>query len=170
MPSVSDINAHPAQKLSRLRVSPGTISGVPELDCESSLRLLTAQLLDWGSFPVDSLSPLDSLSGTDVCNSPVQGTVHVTPDIPLHCPIPVRGNSPQFVQFDCLPDEDEDLSFPPYTRSRRSRKRRRERDGSDGMPSNQVYVAGLPTDGGIYDRLMGVGLITLPHGESPRAI
>lgn len=40
-------------------------------------------------------------------------------DVPLVAPRPLPFTPPTFLQFDHLPEEDEDLSFPPYTRSRR---------------------------------------------------
>lgn len=40
-------------------------------------------------------------------------------DVPLVAPRPLPFTPPLFLQFDSLPEQDEDLSFPPYTRSRR---------------------------------------------------
>ncbi|KAL5533204.1 hypothetical protein ACEPAF_4980 [Sanghuangporus sanghuang] len=64
-------------------------------------------------------SPVSSLR--DACTTPAQeNTTQVAIcDVPLLAPRPLPFTPPAFLQFDCLPDEDEDLSFPPYTYSRR---------------------------------------------------
>ncbi|KAL5529289.1 hypothetical protein ACEPAG_5274 [Sanghuangporus baumii] len=64
-------------------------------------------------------SPVSSLR--DACTTPAQeNTTQVAVcDVPLLAPRPLPFTPPAFLQFDCLPDEDEDLSFPPYTHSRR---------------------------------------------------
>ncbi|KAJ7074248.1 hypothetical protein C8F01DRAFT_1242510 [Mycena amicta] len=40
---------------------------------------------------------------------------HVVCNAPLVAPIPLPFHSPTFLQFELLPDIDEDLSHPPYT-------------------------------------------------------
>lgn len=57
----------------------------------------------------------------DACTTPTQESSNVVAvcDVPLVAPRPLPFTPPTFLQFDCLPDEDEDLSFPPYTHSRR---------------------------------------------------
>ncbi|KAF5387040.1 hypothetical protein D9615_001655 [Tricholomella constricta] len=67
-------------------------------------------------------SPSDT-SSTDM--SPPQ-PVHVVCNAPLVAPIPLPYHPPTFLQFELLPDIDQDLSRPPYTR--RSSKRKRESD------------------------------------------
>ncbi|KAH8102369.1 hypothetical protein DFH11DRAFT_1522171, partial [Phellopilus nigrolimitatus] len=81
--------------------------------------------LDHSKTPPDS-SPA---SLHDACTTPPQdcsggrssssANVVATCDVPLVAPRPLPFASPTFLQFDSLPDEDEDLSFPPYTHSRR---------------------------------------------------
>ncbi|KII88703.1 hypothetical protein PLICRDRAFT_63100, partial [Plicaturopsis crispa FD-325 SS-3] len=67
----------------------------------------------------DSSAPPDS-PVTDI-------NVHVVcADIPLVAPKPLPYHSPTFLQFDRLPDVEEDLSHPPYTR--RPTKRKRDAD------------------------------------------
>ncbi|KDQ60648.1 hypothetical protein JAAARDRAFT_31617 [Jaapia argillacea MUCL 33604] len=72
-------------------------------------------------------SPADSCitSASDVTASPIPST---HPAIPLLAPKPLPYHSPTFLQFD-LPDEDEDLSHPPYIRPA---KRKRVEEDSEG--------------------------------------
>lgn len=57
----------------------------------------------------------------DTCTTPPQESANVVAvcNAPLFAPRPLPCTPPAFLQFDCLPEEDEDLSFPPYTHSRR---------------------------------------------------
>ncbi|KAH8117256.1 hypothetical protein DFH11DRAFT_1724306 [Phellopilus nigrolimitatus] len=104
---------------------PPTLAGIfaPQYDLLDALPEL-----DHSKTPPDS-SPA---SLHDACTTPPQdgggrssssssssANVVATCDVPLVAPRPLPFASPTFLQFDSLPDEDEDLSFPPYTHSRR---------------------------------------------------
>ena len=56
--------------------------------------------------------------------------VHVVCTAPLVAPKPLPYHSPTFLQFD-LPDDDEDLSHPPYC-SRPHKRKRQDTDLDDG--------------------------------------
>jgi hypothetical protein len=73
-------------------------------------------------------SPSDTCSSaySDLSPSP-SPSIHVVCDIPVVAPRPLPYHSPTFLQFD-LPDIDEDLSRPPYTRGPAKRKRESEED------------------------------------------
>jgi hypothetical protein len=80
-----------------------------------------------------SSSPSDTCSSaySDISPSP-SPSIHVVCDIPVVAPRPLPYHSPTFLQFD-LPDIDEDLSHPPYTRG--ATKRKRETDDESNEPS-----------------------------------
>ncbi|GBE82360.1 predicted protein [Sparassis crispa] len=77
-----------------------------------------------------SPTPSDSstISG-DSEPSPAPEFTHVVCNAPLVAPVPLPYHSPTFLRYEDLPDEDEDLSHPPYTR--RPQKRKREDAGVD---------------------------------------
>ncbi|KAG6917798.1 hypothetical protein DXG01_001070 [Tephrocybe rancida] len=60
--------------------------------------------------------------------------MHIVCNPPLVAPKPLPYHSPTFLQFE-LPDLDQDLSHPPYTR--RSSKRKRTSDGVEQPTSEQ---------------------------------
>ncbi|KAI0094001.1 hypothetical protein BDY19DRAFT_290517 [Irpex rosettiformis] len=62
--------------------------------------------------------------------SPDPQFVHVVCNAPLLAPKPLPYHSPTFLQFD-LPDDDEDLSHPPYVSRPHKRKRVVEDDDDD---------------------------------------
>ena len=69
-----------------------------------------------------------------VALAPLPATVHVVCTAPLVAPKPLPYHSPTFLQFD-LPDDDEDLSHPPYVSRPHKRKRRADdADDSDAPP------------------------------------
>jgi hypothetical protein len=76
-------------------------------------------------------SPSDTCSSaySDLSPSP-SPSIHVVCDIPVVAPRPLPYHSPTFLQFD-LPDIDEDLSRPPYTRGPAKRKRESEEEDLD---------------------------------------
>lgn len=78
--------------------------------------------LDLSSSPSDTCSSV--YSGLSPSPSP---SIHVVCDIPVVAPRPLPYHSPTFLQFD-LPDIDEDLSRPPYTRGPAKRKRETDDD------------------------------------------
>ena len=67
---------------------------------------------------------------SDLSPSPVPEVAEVVCNAPLVAPIPLPYHSPTFLLYD-LPDEDEDLSHPPYTHRPHKRKRAREEDDVD---------------------------------------
>ncbi|CCM02939.1 uncharacterized protein FIBRA_05054 [Fibroporia radiculosa] len=73
-------------------------------------------------------SDASSVLSWDADPSPAPEFTHVVCNAPLVAPVPLPYHSPTFLQYD-LPDDDEDLSHPPYTR--RPHKRKREEDQTD---------------------------------------
>lgn len=82
-------------------------------------------------------SPTDlSSNASESGPSPGPDFVHAVCNAPLVAPVPLPYHSPTFLQFD-LPDDDEDLSHPPYVS--RPHKRKRESDDEDET-SHQVII------------------------------
>ncbi|PSR94130.1 hypothetical protein PHLCEN_2v4558 [Hermanssonia centrifuga] len=82
-----------------------------------------------------SSSPTDSVISSDMQHPAVAPeSVHVVCNAPLVAPVPLPYHSPTFLQFD-LPDDDEDLSHPPYVF--RPHKRKREDEDTD---SNKFVI------------------------------
>ena len=96
--------------------------------------------LDRTSFPCDSASDHLADIAPPVPPSPTDTSSSATSDLsapsprpsppqlvicnaPLVAPRPLPYHSPTFLQFDLLPDVDEDLSHPPYTKRASKRKR-----------------------------------------------
>jgi len=77
--------------------------------------------------PGFSPAPSDSSSvlswDTTPSPAPVSEPLHVTCNAPLVAPVPLPFHSPFFLQYDDLPDLDEDLSHAPYTHRPQKRKR-----------------------------------------------
>jgi len=63
-----------------------------------------------------------SSSSSETGPSPAPEFVHAVCNAPLVAPVPLPYHSPTFLQFD-LPDDDEDLSHPPYVSRPHKRKR-----------------------------------------------
>lgn len=90
-----------------------------------------------------------SSSPSDTCSSVYSGispspspSIHVVCDIPVVAPRPLPYHSPTFLQFD-LPDIDEDLSRPPYTRAPAKRKRETD-DSFDESTRAKRHAASSP--------------------------
>ncbi|KZT11424.1 uncharacterized protein LAESUDRAFT_269635 [Laetiporus sulphureus 93-53] len=81
----------------------------PDLSADSSESSSILSLSPSSSSP-PSPAPADHLPTHIVCNAP------------LVAPIPLPYHSPTFLQYIDLPDPDEDLSHPPYTRRTTKRK------------------------------------------------
>ncbi|KAI0781067.1 hypothetical protein BD413DRAFT_600514 [Trametes elegans] len=79
------------------------------------------------AYPV-ARSDTSSAISRDSDLSPAPTVAEVVCNAPLVAPVPLPYHSPTFLMYD-LPDEDEDLSHPPYTH--RPHKRKRARDESD---------------------------------------
>ncbi|GLB35114.1 hypothetical protein LshimejAT787_0206790 [Lyophyllum shimeji] len=116
---------HPAPltvpRRDELPVYPSASWGLPPVDDDLVFPITSLPELYFPPSPSDT----SSTSSTDL-SSPQ--SVHVVCNAPLVAPIPLPYHSPRFLQFD-LPDIDQDLSHPPYTR--RSSKRKR---ASDDLP------------------------------------
>ncbi|KAH9997494.1 hypothetical protein BJV77DRAFT_1065119 [Russula vinacea] len=80
-----------------------------------------------------TLSPSDpgSPMSTAAPPTPAPEFLHVVCNAPLLAPKPLPYRPPAFLDNFELPDPDEDLSHPPYTRS--SSKRKRTQDGQDDL-------------------------------------
>ncbi|KAI0705847.1 hypothetical protein BC835DRAFT_347454 [Cytidiella melzeri] len=76
-----------------------------------------------------AISSPSVMSDTDASPkpSPDPQFVHVVCNAPLLAPKPLPYHSPTFLQFD-LPDDDEDLSHPPYVSRPHKRKRAEDED------------------------------------------
>ncbi|KAJ7093220.1 hypothetical protein C8R44DRAFT_401892 [Mycena epipterygia] len=90
-------------------------------------------------FPDQPPSPTDtcaSFASSSTGGTPPPRTTHVVCNAPLVAPIPLPYHSPTFLQFE-LPDIDEDLSHPPYTRRAAALKRKRTGDREDESSARQ---------------------------------
>ncbi|KAJ7090262.1 hypothetical protein B0H15DRAFT_948774 [Mycena belliarum] len=98
-------------------------------------------------FPDMPPSPTDtcaSFASSSTAGTPPPRTTHVVCNAPLVAPIPLPYHSPTFLQFELLPDFDEDLSHPPYTRraaTAMKRKRPVERDDDPTRPQKRRLSA-----------------------------
>jgi hypothetical protein len=70
--------------------------------------------------------------------TPAPEFLQVVCNAPLVAPKPLPYRPPAFLDSFELPDPDEDLSRPPYTRSSSKRKRTRTRDGQDDLVPSLV--------------------------------
>ncbi|KAF8479189.1 hypothetical protein DFH94DRAFT_45418 [Russula ochroleuca] len=77
--------------------------------------------------PSDPGSPMSTAAPP----TPAPEFLHVVCNAPLLAPKPLPYRPPAFLDNFELPDPDEDLSHPPYTRS--SSKRKRTQDGQDDL-------------------------------------
>ncbi|KAI0831171.1 hypothetical protein BC628DRAFT_1415712 [Trametes gibbosa] len=75
-------------------------------------------------------SDTSSATSRDSDLSPSPEVAEVVCNAPLVAPVPLPYHSPTFLMYD-LPDEDEDLSHPPYTHRPHKRKRTREESESE---------------------------------------
>ncbi|KAF7295313.1 hypothetical protein MIND_01070600 [Mycena indigotica] len=80
-------------------------------------------------------SPTETVSSSSSSWSPPP--THVVCNAPLVAPIPLPYHSPKFLQFDLLPDIDEDLSHPPYTTRSRTAALKRKRAEDETINSRQ---------------------------------
>ncbi|KAI0807148.1 hypothetical protein C8Q74DRAFT_1362685 [Fomes fomentarius] len=89
---------------------------------------------DRASFSV-TRSDTSSAVSRDSDLSPSPEVAQVVCNAPLVAPIPLPYHSPTFLLYD-LPDDDEDLSHPPYTQ--RPHKRKRAHDDEDDTEPEQA--------------------------------
>ncbi|KAJ7756887.1 hypothetical protein DFH07DRAFT_940633 [Mycena maculata] len=101
--------------------------------------------LDQPPSPTDTCASFASSSTTGT-PPPRPQTTHVVCNAPLVAPIPLPYHSPTFLQFE-LPDIDEDLSHPPYTRRAAALKRKRTEDDSARPQKRRISV---PVPGNMY--------------------
>ena len=107
---------------------------MPALERESCpCRFGFSSQLTRGNYSAATVSPSDSGSpmSTAAPLTPAPEFLHVVCNAPLLAPKPLPYRPPAFLDSFELPDPDEDLSHPPYTRS--SSKRKRVRDGQDDL-------------------------------------
>ncbi|KAI0797868.1 hypothetical protein C8Q75DRAFT_22465 [Abortiporus biennis] len=109
------LHLNPPQRATRTLLLEGVSS--PEYDLVSDSATPSAP----------SSSSSDASSETDPSPSP--NFIHAVCNAPLIAPVPLPYHSPTFLQFD-LPDEDEDLSHPPYFSRPHKRKRDPEEESS----------------------------------------
>ena len=124
---------HAPPALSALPALPISLP-MPALERESCLyRFGFCPQLTRGNLSAPTLSPSDSGSpmSTAAPPTPAPEFLHVVCNAPLLAPKPLPYRPPAFLDSFELPDPDEDLSHPPYTRS--SSKRKRARDGQDDL-------------------------------------
>ncbi|KAH9998160.1 hypothetical protein BJV74DRAFT_883289 [Russula compacta] len=101
---------------------PPALSALPALPIPLPMPALER---DIEHLPSDPGSPMSTAAPL----TPVPEFLHVVCNAPLLAPKPLPYRPPTFLDSFELPDPDEDLSHPPYTRS--SSKRKRARDGQD---------------------------------------
>ena len=94
--------------------------------------------------PMQTSSPT-STDASSLAGSPQPQFVQVACNAPLVAPVPLPYHSPKFLQFD-LPDDDEDLSHPPYCSRPHKRKRTDDNDEETGNPIEFVAVKRRMTD------------------------
>lgn len=90
------------------------------------------------SSPMSTLSNPGSPMSTLAPPTPTPGFLQVVCNAPLLAPKPLPYRPPAFLDSFELPDPDEDLSRPPYTRSSSKRKRTHTRDGQDDLTPSLV--------------------------------
>jgi len=104
--------------------------------------------LDQPPSPTDTCASFASSSTTGT-PPPQPRTTHVVCNAPLVAPIPLPYHSPTFLQFE-LPDIDEDLSHPPYTRRAVALKRKRTEDDSARPQKRRISVPAHPGNAHAY--------------------
>ncbi|KAI0079981.1 hypothetical protein K474DRAFT_1673043 [Panus rudis PR-1116 ss-1] len=110
---------------------------LPPLHHEGSLTLppLSVSSTVASDFPP---SPTDvSSNASESGPSPGPDFVHAICNAPIIAPKPLPYHSPTFLQFD-LPDDDEDLSHPPYVS--RPHKRKRDGDGNEADDTTRNVI------------------------------
>ncbi|KAJ7445727.1 hypothetical protein B0H11DRAFT_2249280 [Mycena galericulata] len=91
--------------------------------------------LDQPPSPTDTCASFASSSTTGT-PPPRTRTTHVVCNAPLVAPIPLPYHSPTFLQFE-LPDIDEDLSHPPYTRRAAAAVKRKRTEDESARPQKR---------------------------------
>ncbi|KAI0295563.1 hypothetical protein BC826DRAFT_282881 [Russula brevipes] len=118
-----------ARPLRAQQVMPPAFTALPALPISLPIPALEPTTVS----PSDPGSPMSTAAPF----TPAPEFLHVVCNAPLLAPKPLPYRPPAFLDSFELPDPDEDLSHPPYTRS--SSKRKRARDGEDDCaPSSSV--------------------------------
>jgi hypothetical protein len=127
----------------RLEPTSGLSLWSPRTGVQPVLRTQVPPMLSALPIPVATpafeLSPLSTSSNLGSPMSTAAPPTHapeflqVVCNAPLLAPKPLPYRPPAFLDSFELPDPDEDLSRPPYTRSSSKRKRTRTRDGQDDL-------------------------------------
>ncbi|KAN0124076.1 hypothetical protein V8E52_002566 [Russula decolorans] len=123
-PHSSRTRAHPHPRPHPLRVQVApALSALPVLPISLPMPGLGPSTVS----PSDAGSPMSTVAPP----TPAPEFLHVVCNAPLLAPKPLPYRPPAFIDNFELPDPDEDLSHPPYTRS--SSKRKRAQDGQDDL-------------------------------------
>jgi hypothetical protein len=109
-----------------------------EREFASFLVNFTVYLRSLSASPLSTSSNLGSPMSTAAPPTPAPEFLQVVCNAPLLAPKPLPYRPPAFLDSFELPDPDEDLSRPPYTRSSSKRKRTRTRDGQDDLAPSLV--------------------------------
>jgi hypothetical protein len=120
---------------------------MPALERESCCRYRFGVLASiYSGFSASTISPSDpgSPMSTAAPLTPAPEFLHVVCNAPLLAPKPLPYRPPAFLDSFELPDPDEDLSHPPYTRS--SSKRKRARDAQDDLVATSSTAKRRATD------------------------
>jgi hypothetical protein len=99
--------------------------------------------------PSDPGSPMSTAAPL----TPAPEFLHVVCNAPLLAPKPLPYRPPAFLDSFELPDPDEDLSHPPYTRS--SSKRKRARDAQDDLVATSSSTAKRRATDSVFRGLNG---------------
>lgn len=121
-PHSSRTRAHPHPHPLRVQVAPA-LSALPVLPISLPIPELEPSTVS----PSDPGSPMSTAAPP----TPAPEFLHVVCNAPLLAPKPLPYRPPAFIDNFELPDPDEDLSHPPYTRS--SSKRKRAQDAQDDL-------------------------------------
>jgi hypothetical protein len=140
-PHSSRTRTHPHPHPLRVQVAPA-LSALPVLPislpmpglereyCRSSFLPVLTSICGFSASTVSPSDPGSPMS-TAAPPTPTPEFLHVVCNAPLLAPKPLPYRPPAFIDNFELPDPDEDLSHPPYTRL--SSKRKRAQDGQDDL-------------------------------------
>jgi len=153
----------------------------------NSIPSLALHIPDLTFPPSPAASSTDSASSLSTPSpGPRSDPVRVVADVPLLAPRPLPYHSPTFLQFDLLPDVDDDLSHPPYTHRPAKRKRVEEPEfdpfafGFDGpraakrpvqhhVSERQLHPIYPPMDyASMYPAAVGGGAHRMQHASKQR--
>lgn len=125
------------QPVLRTQVPPTLPICTPLLECEFIFVFIIVHCIDAALSASPSSNPGSPMS-TLAPPTPAPGFLQVVCNAPLLAPKPLPYRPPAFLDSFELPDPDEDLSRPPYTRSSSKRKRTHTRDGQEDLAPSLV--------------------------------